>query len=58
MSIIYTENGFEDRQDYLKYLADDLGLDQEVVYMVADLYGPSEDFDGLVTTLQDYSEGM
>jgi len=55
---VYAEHGYKSREHYLDTLAEDLGLDVDVVYMTADLYGLSEDFDGLVTTLQDYAEGM
>jgi len=50
---VYTEQGYESRRDYLNSLADDYGIPPETVYMAADLLGPSEDFDGLVTLLQD-----
>ncbi len=52
----YTENGYKDRRDYLECLADDLGVAREKVFLVADLLGPSEDFDGLVTTLEDEAD--
>lgn len=54
---IYTENGFENRKDYLLDLADTMGLDPSIVFTMADLLGPSEDFDGLVTSLEDYVMG-
>ena len=54
---IYTEHGYESRRDYLDTLADDLGVDKATVYMLADLLGPTEDFDGLVTALEDLAEG-
>jgi len=50
----YTENGYDSRQDYLESLAEDYGIELGTVKMLADLLGPSEDFDGLVTNLQDY----
>ncbi|GHT63687.1 hypothetical protein FACS1894110_01940 [Spirochaetia bacterium] len=50
---VYTRNGYKDREDYLKNLADDWGLELFVVNMVADMLGPSEDFDGLVSELED-----
>jgi len=53
----YTDHGHENRHAYLVSLADDLGVDLEAVFMLADLLGPSEDFDGLVTSLEDYAEG-
>ena len=52
---IYQEKGYKSREDYLESLADDLGMDLDFVLIAADLLGPTEDFDGLVTTLQDYS---
>jgi len=47
---IYQQNGYENRQEYLDYLADEYG---DMVYEIADLLGETEDFDGLVTTLED-----
>lgn len=46
----YAEDGFGSRYDYLVGLADDYG---DVVFALADLLGPDEDFDGLVTELED-----
>ena len=54
---VYTENGFSSRKEYLIDLADNLGVDLSVVFALADMLGPSEDFDGLVTSLEDYSMG-
>lgn len=54
---IYTENGFSSRKEYLIDLADNFGVDPSVVFALADMLGPSEDFDGLVTSLEDYSCG-
>lgn len=51
---MYQENGYVDRNDYLHALAEDFGVDEDVVFAIADLYGPTEDFDGLVTALEDY----
>lgn len=50
---IYTENGYENRRAYLLDLADEYGLDKSIVFMMADVLGPNEDFDGLVCELQD-----
>lgn len=49
---IYKENGFENRQDYLAFLAEDSGVDIEIVLMTADLLGPDEDFDALPSHLE------
>ena len=56
MSNSYKDNGYESREDYLKCLAEDNGVDLSMVYMMAQLLGPNEDFDGLVTALEDYTE--
>lgn len=53
MSNIYVQKGFEDRFDYLESLADDYGVSLELVYQLADMLGPTEDFDGLVNALED-----
>lgn len=53
MTDIYVMNGFKNREDYLASLAWDYDCDIDTVYMMADLLGPDEDFDGLVTTLAD-----
>jgi hypothetical protein len=50
---IYQENGYENRRDYLTSLADDFGIDTDTVFALAGILGPSEDFDGLVTSLED-----
>jgi hypothetical protein len=53
---IYTRNGYTDRDDYLDDLACNNGIDRDTVDMIADLLGPNEDFDGLVSSLEDYQE--
>ena len=47
----YELKGYIDRADYLQSVAIDYGVDIEVVKDVADMYGPSEDFDGLLVSL-------
>jgi hypothetical protein len=55
----YVNNGYKDREDYLATLADDYGIDSMVVNELAGMLGPSEDFDGLVTELEDsYNAGL
>ena len=49
----YLEYGAESRYDYLQMLADDFGVDIDTVHAMADILGPMEDFDGLVTSLED-----
>ena len=50
---IYQENGYENRKEYLECLADDFGIDPQIVFELAYLLGQNEDFDGLVTMLED-----
>lgn len=50
---VYTENGFKNRKEYLNSLADDFGVDVQTVYDLASVLGPDEDFDALVTELED-----
>ena len=54
---IYQKNGFKNRDAYLDNLADDLGISREVVDAAADMLGESEDFDGLVSSLEDFAGG-
>ena len=53
---IYTEEGYKNRKHYLECLAEDLGIDTTTVFTMASMLGPNEDFDGLVTMLEDYAE--
>ena len=53
MSNIYTDNGYKNRDDYLESLADEHEVDISVVHALADVLGENEDFDGLVTELED-----
>lgn len=55
---IYQKNGYENRMDYLKSLADDNGVPLSEVVFLADILGPEEDFDGLVSDLEDYTGGF
>ena len=53
-SNVYTDNGYTDRKEYLESLADEYGLSNSEVYMIAEILGESEDFDGLISSLEDY----
>ena len=53
---IYIRNGYESRRDYLTQLAEDYGVDLDTVLMMASILGPNEDFDGLVTHIEDMAE--
>ena len=48
---VYRQNGFKDREDYLNSLRDDYGA--ELVDALSSMLPESEDFDGLVTELED-----
>ena len=47
---IYTENGYENRTDYLNELREEYG---DLVNILIGVLPSSEDFDGLVTALED-----
>jgi hypothetical protein len=51
MASVYEENGFKDRKAYLESLMEEYGRDK--VLALSSVLGPSEDFDGLVTMLED-----
>jgi len=52
---IYQAKGFADRADYIVQLAEDYDVPVEDVWVLADLLGPTEDFDGLVVHVNDLS---
>lgn len=52
---IYQEHGFNNREDYLKDLAEAYSVDYHMVKSLADLMGESEDFDGLISAVEDYA---
>lgn len=58
MENVYQQHGYENRKDYLNNLAEDFGLSRQDVYTIASMLPSSEDFDGLITTLEDYMDGM
>ena len=51
---VYIDNGYTSRTDYLQCLSEDYGIPLDTVLALADLLGESEDFDGLLTSLDDY----
>ena len=55
---IYQENGYADRDDYLNCLSEDYGVSIEDVYSLAEMLGENEDFDGLVSALEDIESMM
>lgn len=50
---VYQRNGYANRKEYLQSLADDYGVPLQTVYAIAEMYGESEDFDGLISSLED-----
>ena len=55
---IWIDEGYESRRDYLECLADDYGVDVEAVFALASLLGSIEDFDGLVTAVEDLADSL
>ncbi len=53
----YQVDGAIDRFGYLESLAADHGVEFDVVLTLVDVLGPEEDFDGLVTSLEDFAAG-
>ena len=47
----YIAQGFKNRRDYLESLCEE--YDRETVFLLASILGPNEDFDGLITSLED-----
>ena len=52
---IYTENGYANRREYLYALRDEYGSD--LVNTLITVFPASEDFDGLLTALEDAMDG-
>ena len=50
---IYQENGYKDREDYLDSLREDYG---DAVDVLLSVLPESEDFDGLITSLENIVE--
>ena len=48
---VYQAHGFDNREAYLQSLAEDYG--EELVEALTSMLPPSEDFDGLVSELED-----
>lgn len=46
------------RTEYLDQLAEEFGLSKSLVFDLAHMLGPEEDFDGLVTGLEDYIDQL
>ena len=53
---VYVKMGYKNRTDYLEDMADSTGVDSYVIDSIADILGPNEDFDGLVSAMDDYAD--
>ena len=49
----YIQNGYKSREHYLQCMSEDYGVPIETVYSLASMLGENEDFDGLVSALED-----
>ena len=54
MADIYQEHGYANRTEYLHCIANDYGVDLSVVETLAEVLGEGEDFDGLISLLDDH----
>lgn len=54
----YRAHGYKDRAEYLNALALEYDIPVELVYALAESLGPTEDFDGLICTLDDAEENF
>ena len=55
ISDTYTQNGYASRADYLRQLAEENEVSYRIVIHLANTLGPSEDFDLLVSEVEDYA---
>lgn len=52
----YTELGYKNRREYLQSLSEEYGVHIGAVLALADILGAEEDFDGLISELEDYAD--
>jgi hypothetical protein len=52
---VYTDEGYKNRRDYLNCLAEDYAVPVDTVLALASVLGAGEDFDGLVSMVEDAS---
>ena len=53
---LYAETGYASRGEYLDAMAEHYGLEKSDVRLLADLLGPNEDFDGLISGLEEMQD--
>lgn len=58
MNFMNNYRDYGSRDNYLEGLAEEYGLPVETVFSLADMLGPNEDFDGLISALEDFAYGM
>ena len=51
----YREEGAESRYEYLVDLAEYNGIPLDMIFTMMDVLGPNEDFDGLLSMIEDYN---
>jgi len=54
MNNIYIRNGYKNRSDYFNNLSERFNIDINSVWALSDMLGSDEDFDGLVSSLDDF----
>lgn len=54
---VYQQQGYYNRADYLRCMAEDYCVPHKVVQAIADKLGQDDDFDGLVMALEGYKDG-
>lgn len=54
---IYVEKGYTCRINYLECISKDYNIDLDIVFSVAYVLGPDEDFDGLISVLNNKCYG-
>lgn len=57
-SDIYTQNGYNNRTDYLKQLSNSYGLPYHLILELSDTLGSVEDFDALLIALNDIRDSL
>lgn len=51
----YRQYDCDTRDEYLHMIAEEYNVPISTVYALADMLGPSEDFDGLIIELEDFN---
>jgi len=55
IATIYEIKGYKNRDEYLESISEDYGVPVSTVYSIATILGEDEDFDGLISSIEDYS---